>query len=362
MNNKQFGATLPLVLILLSALLGVAALAIDIGMMDWTRQRAQNIADAAALAGGQALTSTPAAAGAANSVIAANNASGAVFQGVTVSVIPNASVAVRGYVNAPLSFAPAVGYAPTGTDGTRNTVPVSASATVALQTVCSLPPGTGVAPFGLIGDDPNSTDTTARYAATLLNTAANSQTPLPGAYQSATTAYGQPIILKLNEWDISSGNLIVRGNCDPLIISSSGKSSDYLNTIKGTSDQSLSVGQSLTTLTGSTNMNLTNLGLAARLSPSNTQFTHLSSTYNAWFYGKQEQTEGHLLIIPIVSQGIKDRPGNVTVLAWTAFWVDQPDKNASNWIAHGRFLGFVPSGGIASGCTGAGGESPRLIQ
>ena len=359
MSDKRTGATLPLVLFLLAALLGVAALAIDIGMMDWARQRAQNSADAAALAGGQALTSTAAAVSAANSVIAANNASGAVFQGVTIAVTPNASVAVRGYVNAPLSFAPAVGYAPTAVDGTRNTVSVSASATVALQNLCGLPSGARVAPFGLIGDDPNSTDTTARYAATLLNTAANSLTPKPGVYQSVTTAYGQPIILKLNEWD-GSGKLIVRGNCDPLITSSSGTS--YPITIRSISDQSLSIGQSLNTLNGSANMDQTNLGLAARLSPSNTQFTHRSATYNVWFYGQQEQTEGHLLIIPIVSQGVKDMPGSVTVLAWTAFWVDQPDKNASNWIAHGRFLGFVPSGGIAGGCTGAGGEAPRLIQ
>ena len=42
---------------------------------------------------------------------------------------------------------------------------------------CGLPPGVGVAPFALIGDDPNNADPTARYVATLLSTAANAQTP-----------------------------------------------------------------------------------------------------------------------------------------------------------------------------------------
>ena len=46
-KNRQLGATLPLVVFALTALLGMAALAIDIAMMTFAKQRAQNVADAA---------------------------------------------------------------------------------------------------------------------------------------------------------------------------------------------------------------------------------------------------------------------------------------------------------------------------
>jgi uncharacterized membrane protein len=50
-NKYQTGATLPLVIFLLTGLLGAAALAIDLSVMGLARQRAQAVADAAALAG-----------------------------------------------------------------------------------------------------------------------------------------------------------------------------------------------------------------------------------------------------------------------------------------------------------------------
>lgn len=50
------GATLVLVAISLTALLGMAALALDVGQLFIARQRAQNVCDAAALAGGRLLT------------------------------------------------------------------------------------------------------------------------------------------------------------------------------------------------------------------------------------------------------------------------------------------------------------------
>ena len=141
--KTQRGATLVLVVFALPALLGVAALALDIGMMEWARQRAQNVADAAALAGGQSMATAAGASAAAAQVVSANNADGSAFQGVSTAVNPGSSVTVQGYVNAPLSFAPAVGYAPRSTDGVPNTLSVPAVATVTMQNVCSLPPGFG---------------------------------------------------------------------------------------------------------------------------------------------------------------------------------------------------------------------------
>ena len=147
------------------------------------------------------------------------------------------SVTVRGYVNAPLSFAPAVGYAPTSTDGAANTLSVSATATAAMQNVCGLPAGMPVAPFGIIGDDPSNTDPAIAYVSALLS---GKKTLMAGAYQPAS---GQ-VVLSLNVWD-NTGKLASPGSFDPLLISGSGAT--YFNSISQTSDQTILAGQTLPT-------------------------------------------------------------------------------------------------------------------
>ncbi|HZP82059.1 MAG TPA: pilus assembly protein TadG-related protein, partial [Chthonomonadaceae bacterium] len=57
-SNAHTGAVLPIVLFALTALLGMAAVAIDLAAMYGARQRAQNVADAAALAGAKSLPDT----------------------------------------------------------------------------------------------------------------------------------------------------------------------------------------------------------------------------------------------------------------------------------------------------------------
>lgn len=56
---KEDGAILVFTVLIMVVLLGMAALAIDIGQMYIAKQRAQNVCDAAALAGGQLLTGKP---------------------------------------------------------------------------------------------------------------------------------------------------------------------------------------------------------------------------------------------------------------------------------------------------------------
>ena len=254
------------------------------------------------------------------------------------------------------TFAPAVGYAPQAQDGTANTLSVFASATAAMENVCGLPPGMPVAPFGIIGDDPSNTDQAVAYVSSLLSGA---KTLTPGAYQPTSSQ----VILKLNVWD-NTGKLAQAGSFDPLTTSAAGAT--YFNTIKQTSDQALSAGQTLTTVPLSyDNISFTRQYVAARLSPSNTAFTHTSATYDAWFNGKQEQTEGHLLFLPVVSQAVKNKQGNVTIIAFAAFFIDQPypTNAAGNTIALGRFLGLSVPNGSAGTCAGAGGKTPpRLLQ
>ncbi len=338
-----------LVVFALTALLGVAALAIDLGLAQAARQRAQANADAAALAG----AATPlVAAGSAAAIIAAN---GAEYKGLAVSTTADGTVTVSGYVNAPLAFAPAVGYAPRGRDGAANTLSVSARATARRPPICALPPGMPVAPFALVGDDPSSADPAVQAVSALLG---GTKTLTPGAYQPV----GTQLVLKLNVWD-GSGNLAQRGSFDPVLLSDKG--STYFDSIRQTTDQSLMAGQTLSTPPLSyDNVSFTRQYLAARLAPSNTQFTHRSATYDAWFSGLQEQTDGHLLLLPVVSQAIKDRPGSVSVLAFAAFWVDQPYPTGAtgNAIAQGRFLGISVSGSTGGACAPAGTRAaPHLV-
>ena len=339
----------------------MAALAIDVGMMEWARQRAQNCADAAALAGGQAMSTASGASVAAGQVVGANNASGAVFGNVTVTTVPGASVMVQGYVNAPLSFAPIVGYAPRSTDGAANTLSVPARATVTMQNVCSLPPGSPVAPFGLIGDDPANPDPAVAQVSALLS---GTKTLPPGVYQPAA---GQ-VTLKLDVWTMPS-KLVQAGSFIPVNLSSTGTS--YFDTVRMTTDQTLSANQTLLNAPPSSdNVALTRQYLAARLSPSNTVYSHSYSTYDAWFSGGgRELPDGihpadHLLIVPVVAQSIKNQLAPVTIIAFAVFWVDQPyaQGTGGNGIALGRFIGLAAQGGVAGVCSGAGSETPPRLS
>ena len=403
-RQGQRGATLVLTALALTALLGAAALATDLAVIYGARRRAQAIADAAALAGAQLLPNTAQATAAARAIIAANTTGGGMFtatsvtspatvtrdDGTTVSVGPGDSLMVQGTVDAPLAFGPAVGYQPASRTGMANTLSVPAEAAVVLGSACGLPAGVGVAPFGLIGDDPANADPTARYMATLLSTATNAQTPQPKAYQPVTSYGGQPLILRQNVW--SGGKLVFAGNFDPLQMSAG---TNYQNSIYALSAAPLASGQALSPVATAT-IGLTQSGLGARLSASNMQFTHdytATPAYINWFFGnqslpvdtsqpsvtdpntgqtyfyrvdphRQELTDGHVLIVPIISQSTKNGTGPVTILAFAAFFVEQTYSNASNnAIAQGRFIGLsLPTVGGGT-CAGAGDTTPpRLVR
>ena len=353
--KSQRGATLLVVVFLLTGLLGMAALGIDLRLMTLARQKAQNVADAAALAG----ASVPG--GEASAAMSVASANGTDFQAAATVVGPDGAVTVRGYVNAPLSFAPAVGYAPSSEDGAAGTVSVFAGATAAMQAVCSLPPGMPVAPFGLIGDDPASADPAAAYASALVS----GTKPLPKGYQPVSAQ----LTLKLNLWD-GAGKLVGRGSFDPLLTSGTGAT--YFDTIRQTSDQTLAAGQGLTTPPLSyDNAAQTRQQVAARLAPSNAAYSHAYSTYDSWVAaGSRLQPDGvhyadRLLLLPVVRQSVKDKPGGTTTLAFAVFFVDTPFPagEATNAIVRGRFLGVTVPGASGGPCAGAGGRTPpRLLQ
>jgi hypothetical protein len=350
---------LPLVLFALVALLGMAALTLDVGMMEWAKQRAQNSVDAAALAGGQKLASGVEATDAASSVAAANSAGGGPLEGVGIIVSPGRSITVEGHVNAPLSFAPVVGFAPRSSEGAANTLSVPASATVTQQNVCGLPSGSAAVPFGVVGDDPASMDPAVVFVSALLSGA---KVLTPGASQPVSSQ----VNLSLRVWD-SNGKLAQAGNFVPLLLSSTGTS--YFDSIRLTTDQPLGVSQVLPNAGPSSfDLSYTRTYLAARLSPSNTAYSHAFAYYDPWLAaGGKALAEGkpvdHVLIIPIVAQSVKNQLAPVTILAFAAFWVDQPVlSGTSSAVAVGRFIGLSLPGGSGGICSDTGLNTPPRLS
>ena len=172
----------------------------------------------------------------------------------------------------------------------------------------------------------------------------------------------------MNVWD-STGNLKQAGSFVPILLSGSGTS--YFDSIRMTTDQTLSANQSLLNVTlAYDNVSYTRQYLAARLSASNTTFSHTYTTYDAWFNGGgQVLPDGthpadHLLIVPVVTQSAKNQLAPVTILAFAAFWVDQPYPTGTpgNTVALGRFIGLALPGGVGGVCSGAGGKTPPRLS
>ena len=79
---------------------------------------------------------------------------------------------------------------------------------------------------------------------------------------------------------------------------------------------------------------------------------------------RQELTDGHVLIVPIISQSAKNGTGPVTILAFAAFFVEQTYANKNNnAIAQGRFIGLTLPTASGGTCAGAGDTTPpRLVR
>ncbi len=87
-NSREQGQTLILVGVMLLVLLGLAAMAVDVGEVLWSRGAEQNAADAAALAGVKALPGDAAAAVSIANSYAASNGFSSATPGVQVTAIP----------------------------------------------------------------------------------------------------------------------------------------------------------------------------------------------------------------------------------------------------------------------------------
>ena len=113
---QQRGAILPLVVVMLPALLGVAALTVDLGLLALAAQQAQDVADAAALGAVSELPDYTSARATASSLVEANNESSAALQAACSSA--NGDIAFWG----PHETIPDYGALGSSTYGVRVTV------------------------------------------------------------------------------------------------------------------------------------------------------------------------------------------------------------------------------------------------
>ncbi|HZP80093.1 MAG TPA: pilus assembly protein TadG-related protein [Chthonomonadaceae bacterium] len=397
-TKSHTGAVLPIILFALTALLGMAAVAIDLAAMYGARQRAQNVADAAALAGAKSLPDTSTATTVANQVIATNNSNGTTFtmtsitytsagspsvtldDGSTLNVGANNAITVTGYVNAPLSFAPIIGYSPTSNDGLAKTRSVSATATVYISNACTLPAGSPLAPFGVVADDPTSSDSSVAYMASLLSTATSPQTPALNTYQPVS----KQVTLKVSEW--KSGSMDSGGNFGALAIGGNGANA-YNQAIGGRTSRAFSVGDWIDTKPGNM-VGPTRQGVSYRLDSSNTSFTHKYSSYTDWFFGdpslpidttksavtdgattyyyrqdpnRQDPNDAHVMILPLISQPSKNGRAQAQILAFAAFFIENT-SSSDNSVVYGRFIGLASPSANGGTCTGGGAEAFKLIR
>jgi Flp pilus assembly protein TadG len=426
-TRSQRGAALPLMIASIVGLCGMTALAVDVGMMYFARQRAQNMVDAAAISGSQLLPATTTGAqndvtAHINSVINASNVSGNPLvhvsvtypttvtkdDGSTVTVPAGYAVKVDGYVDAKMTFAPIVGFHPSSLDGTQNTKSVPAHSTCATfnggpalvpaarstggsgsDEGISSTPAMGVVPLSVIGDDEDSDSVYVATMSSYMSNATHPNTPKAGTYQAGGSTMEDGGHLFLLKDGSSGGTGSSKGNFSALSIGGNGAST-YEDGLAYGSTVAVRIGDILSTKPGNM-VGPTRKGIDDRLSSSNSSFTHYFDDYNEWFFGRstyavdstmgtvtdpvtgvahsyykdpqrQNKTDAHILIVPVITTPGKNGRADVTVLGFGVFFLESEmiGSGKSSQIT-GRFIGMAIPGAEYTNSPTAGAITPPKI-
>lgn len=355
------GAILLMVAILLVVLIGIAALAIDLGQLYIARQRAQNVCDAAALAAIRHIdparldVTRPIATQVAMDCALANNQSGywKVFQtgaqaeGVSVSFPSDDSV--RADADVPVDYAFA----------------------------------------GIFGLKSGKAHAHAVARLTIVRSMRLPFIPI-GVCQSIAQnlEFGEATILKSDTWRKQGNNdsFIGPGNFAPLVLPGDKKGGkDYEDRLSGDKDDpvTLNIGDEIETKPGNM-VGPTNKGVSARIKK-DTVYTGTGgeSAWDEWL--RDYQTEGNtsfstsprLVVCPIIADPdppLNGRSGTVSVVGFAAFFIDNEvinDLDGAKYVQIGAyFVGAVyspeeinatwwmgPSGGSSGTVVGA-----RLVE
>ena len=363
-NKNQRGTTLVFLSFALAGLCGVSALALDEGYMWYARNKAQMVADSAALA-----WATSGNSDARTKVITAYQSHGARFTLDTVKTnnTDKTKFIVYGTVQSPAVFGGVVG------QGRGTAVPAHATAT-------SLPAGKvySSAPWGPVADQPNpdsSLDPTLRSDLIFLNSLLTNP-PANFTYQTRQ--------ITLKAINMSGSTIGTMGNFGAIDLTAANGGNDYRTNIGYNSSDPIEVGDQLTTLTGN-KVGPTQQGMTDRLNPTlyppngmNSTYVTSSNPYNDWFYGRstypldytdssgnryykdpsrQDVNDDHLVVLPLITTPGKNGSAYVTVLGFAVFFIENtnPGGNSQN-VVTGRFVGMNIAG-AAGGNPGAVGST-----
>jgi len=391
-RTRQRGVTFVFLTLSIVALCGVAALAIDEGLIWNARNRAQLVADSAALAAAKDLTSSSDS----GEVQAAKTGVQTDVNNVVNAYATNGNIAIVGTptVTYPTSYKPDCGDNTTTCNSTavnasgaqvatvqvtvrapaafgavvgQNGVNVKAKATVMMAALGGY--GTTV-PWGPIADqsNPNTGDSSLDADLIWLYDIANGITPSngippkPGIYQTKS--------ITLKATTMSGSTVQSAGNFGEIDLLNSSGGNDYRTNIGYNSSQSIQIGDTLSLLTGN-KQGPTSQGISDRLSTSTPNgLDHYFSTYDDWFYGRStypaigtDGTTGHtiyadpyrqdprdarVIVVPLISSPGKNGSANVTVLGFAVFFMEATVNGNGKGVVTGRFIGMTLDGTASS--------------
>ena len=399
-KKNQRGVAMVFLCVSIVALCAVAALAVDEGIIWMTRNKAQIVADSAALAAARDLsTSSPSTALIAANADAKNVATAYSSVGKIVLVsdptvtFPTSYTPDCGDINTtckPVAYssgslakvqvtvrAPAAFGAVVGQSG------VNVKATAYVQTV-GVSSYSSAVPWGLVADNnnPNTGDHSLDQDLIWLYDIYHNITP-PDGTDPAIGVY-QTHQITLKDIQMNGSTIQSDGNFGAIDLVNSNGGNDYRTNIGNNSSQNINIGDVISTLTGN-KQGPTGQGIDDRLLSTNTAFDHYFSSYDDWFYGRstypaaidpstgrtltdaatghtiyadpyrQDAHDARVVVVPLITTPGKNGSSSVTVLGFAVFFMESiPNSNKGD--VTGRFIGMNVDGSAPTGSgTGGGG-------
>jgi hypothetical protein len=408
-RRTQRGVTFAILGLSFVGICAVAALSVDEGMIWIQRNKAQVVADSAALAASKDLTmSTDTGEVAAaqttmrsdvSTIVSAYSNNGKINATAsttfpttytpdcasTSSTCTAASVnggaqmvRVDVKVHEPSVFGGAIG---------QNGIDVPAHAVAAAEGINSY--GHAV-PWGVIADqsNPNFSDSTLNADLLFLYDIANKITPASGKLPLYGVYQTQAITLKSTQ--MSGSTIQTMGNFGPINLNGSQGGNDYATNISYNSSQTVTIGDTLTVLTGN-KVGPTGSGITGRLASTNTNFDHYFSTYDDWFYGRasdpttgqayaitgydtatghaiyadphiKDPNDARLGVVPLITTPGKNGSATTTVIGFAVFFIEYQVNGNGQGVVTGRFVGMTVDGMGSPSAPTSGAYTVHLVN
>jgi len=403
--KHQRGVTFVFLTLSIVALCGVAALAVDEGLMWTARNKAQVVADAMALAIERDLTASTDASviSAAQSSAAtdADNIAKAYSSNGNIQVVRNTTDSHYEVITFPSTYSPDCGSGDTCTaqtltnNGQIATVSVTVKAPAAFgavfgrssvnvkahATVITAPVGgyRNAVPWAPVASEsnPNTGDSSLDADLLWLYDIAHGITPVDGKPTTPDVYQTKEIILKAT--DMSGSTVQSPGNFGAVDLIGASGGNDYRTNIGYNSSQDIEIGDTITLLTGN-KVGPTQQGIDDRLSTNTTPsngMNHNFTNYDDWFYGRStypakldkngnpmvDATTGHTIyndpyiqdphdariaVLPLIRAPWKTGSASVTVIGFAVFFIEQKATGNSQNVVVGRFVGMSLDGTAAS--------------